>query len=70
MRSNFKSEFSRSLEPLLSVMGKGRGDPHAGMPSGRPRVLPARILECLELSQKLVLKANEIVGRVLTGVYL
>lgn len=39
VRSNFKSEFSRSLEPLLSVMSKGRGDPHAGVPSGRPRDL-------------------------------
>ena len=39
VRSNFKSEFSRSLEPLLSVMGKGRGDPHAGVPSGRSRGL-------------------------------
>ncbi|XP_068216699.1 RING finger protein 207-like [Palaemon carinicauda] len=32
VRSNFKSEFARSLEPFLSVVGKGR-DPLA-MPSG------------------------------------
>ncbi|KAK3870734.1 hypothetical protein Pcinc_024067 [Petrolisthes cinctipes] len=35
VRSNFKSEFARSLEPLLSVVGKARGDASAHtMPSG------------------------------------
>ncbi|KAK8744608.1 hypothetical protein OTU49_017391 [Cherax quadricarinatus] len=34
VRSSFKSEFSRSLEPLLSSVGKGRGGEPLTMPSG------------------------------------
>ena len=34
IRSNFKSEYARSLEPLLSVTGKLRGDASVNLPSG------------------------------------